>query len=107
MRVGRRCRPRRLIGDKGYSYPFVRRWLWSRGIKPVIPRRSDQLGRPGRPAALDRAAYRGRNVIERCVNRLKACRRVATRYDKLATSFLAMVKLAMLKTYLRELRDRP
>lgn len=107
VRVGRRSRPRRLLGDRGYSFRFVRRYLWARGVRPVIPLRRDQLGRRGRPAAFDRAAYTGRNVIERCVNRLKSCRRLATRYEKLAVSYLAIVKLAMLKIYLRELRDTP
>ncbi len=81
VRVGRRTRPRRLAGDKGYSHRFVRRYLHRRGITPVIPRRADQLGKPGRPGAFDREAYRRRNVVERCVNWLKEHRRVGTRRD--------------------------
>ena len=46
-------------------------------------------------------------MIERCINRLKACRRIATRYEKLAESYVAMLKLGMLKLYFRELRDTP
>ena len=42
----------------------------------------------------DRAVYAGRNRVERCVNRLKQFRRVATRYEKRACNYLAMVKLA-------------
>jgi transposase len=42
----------------------------------------------------DRAVYAGRNRVERCVNRLKQFRRVATRYEKRACNSLAMVKLA-------------
>ena len=94
------ARPGQLVGDKGYSYPTVRRTLARRGIRAVIPRRSDQ--RPGdrRHRPLDRPAYRERNRVERLVNRLKACRRVATRYEKRAASYLAMLTLAALRLWL-------
>lgn len=106
VRVGRRVRPGKLAGDKGYSHGFVRRWLWRRGIKPVIPRKADQLGRRGRPARFDRRAYRRRNVVERCVNWLKENRRLGTRYEKLAVNFLAVAQLAVIRRYLR-LLDSP
>jgi transposase len=67
----------------------------------VIPQRSDQDGGRGGCRAFDRIAYRGRNAIERCVGRLKECRRVATRYDKLVSSFLAILKMAVIERYLR------
>jgi transposase len=70
----------------------------------VIPRRRDQLGRRGRPPRLDESAYRRRNAIERCVGWLKGDRAVGTRHDKLAASYLAFVKLAMLQRLLRALR---
>jgi transposase len=105
VRVGRRRRPKVLIGDKGYSYRFVRRYLRGRGIRALIPRRRDQHREPGRRPWFDRERYKGRNVIERCMNKLKQFRCVATRYDKLARSYLAQVDLAMIKLLLRELRD--
>src|SRR5262245_47775173 len=44
--IGRpKKRPRRLAGDKAYSYSRVRDWLRAHGIKPVIPRREDQRAR--------------------------------------------------------------
>jgi transposase len=101
-----RSRPRRLAGDKGYDFPEVRRRLWRRGIRPVIPRRKRPKGqkpRRGRPPSFDRAAYRRRNTAERCVGRLKESRRVATRYEKLAVNYLAVVHVAMIRVYLREL----
>ena len=57
----------------------------------------------------DRAMYRERNVVERALGHLKEHRRIATRHEKLARSFLAMVKLALVVRYLRllESRDRP
>jgi transposase len=49
----------------------------------------------------DRARYRERNVIERCVGWLKECRSVATRYEKLAVHYLGMVQLAIIERYLK------
>ena len=93
LRTGR---PRRLLADKAYSATWVRAWLTRRRIQAVIPTRVDQGRCP-----FDRRAYRRRNVVERLVGWLKESRRVATRYDKLAVTDLAFVKLAMLRRLLR------
>jgi transposase len=85
-----RRRPVKLVADKGYAFPSARRLLRRRGIGAVIPTKSDQRRRP----RFDRAAYRGRNRVERSVGRLKQFRRVATRYDKRAVNYLAWVTLA-------------
>ena len=95
-----RCRPLKLAGDKGYSYPRVRRWLRRHGVKAVIPRRKDQRPDDGR-VKFDREVYRRRAVVEQCVGWLKESRAVATRYDKLAVNYLATVHLAMIRRYLR------
>ena len=102
-RVGRpRSRPANVAGDKGYSYDRIRRWLRGRGIGATIPQRSDQEARRrGRPLKFDADLYRRRNVVERCVSWLKECRAVATRFEKLARHYLAMVKTAMIERYLR------
>ena len=67
--------PDRLIADKGYSYPRCRRLLLQHGIPHTIPERRDQRAqratKPGRPLAFDKAIYARRNVVERCINRLK------------------------------------
>lgn len=89
-----RSRPRRLVGDRGYSYRTVRRLLARGHIQAVIPRRRDQRPDDGRYAPLDRRAYRERNRVERLVNQLKQHRRVAARYEKRAKHDLAMVTLA-------------
>jgi len=96
-----RKRPGRLVADKGYSYRKCRRALRRRGIRHVIPERRDQRAqraaqgaRGGRPPGFDRAAYRGRNAIERCINRLKQFRGLATRYEKRAVNYRALVVLA-------------
>lgn len=101
-RCGRpRTRPRALAGDKGYSYPTVRRYLRRRGIRPVIPTRSNQRPHPH----FDKPSYRRRSVIEQVVGWLKESRRLATRFEKLAVNFLAMVQLAMLQRCLRLLHS--
>jgi transposase len=92
--------PGKAAGDKGYSYPRVRRGLARRGIDAVIPQRSDEVDRDG-DLGLDRRAYRRRSAVERCVGWLKECRRVGTRFDKLAGSFMAFVRLAFIQRYLR------
>jgi transposase len=102
VRIGRRTRPRRVAGDKGYSYPRIRRWLRRHGIQAVIPQRSDQIAQHrGRPLELDKKTYRRRSVIECCIGWLKECRRIGTRFEKLALHFLAMIKVAIIQRYLR------
>jgi transposase len=96
-----RCRPDYLIADKAYSHPSTRTALRRRGIRVVIPEKSDQIGyrtkkgsRGGRPPSFDAEMYRNRNVVERAFNRLKGWRGIATRYDKHARNYRAGVILA-------------
>ncbi|WP_432140190.1 IS5 family transposase [Streptomyces sp. bgisy154] len=98
-----RIRPAHVLGDKGYSSKAIRTWLRRRGISHTIPERSDQVrnrlrrgSRGGRPPAFDKQLYKRRNVVERCFNRLKQWRGIATRYDKTAESYQAAVTLASL-----------
>lgn len=86
-----RLRPRRVAGDKGYSYPHIRRYLRQRGIRVTIPRRKDQP-HGGRFA---RAPYRARNVFERLIGRLKQNRRIAT----LAESYRMMWVLGAINLF--------
>lgn len=97
-----RSRPKRVAGDKGYSFDRIRTWLRRRAIGAVIPQRSDQAARHrGRPLSFDREAYRRRSIIECCVGWLKECRRIGTRFEKLAVNFLAMAKAAIIQRILR------
>lgn len=99
--------PLKVAGDKGYSYPQIRSWLERRVIGQVIPQRSDQIRQEGR-REFDRRSYKRRARVEQCVGWLKENRRVGTRYDKLASSFLAFVNLAIIRRYLRLLaQDDP
>lgn len=94
-----RRRPKRVVGDKGYSSRKVRRYLRRHGIGATIPtKRNERNERPQR--RFDRDLYRERNRVERCINRLKQFRRVATRYEKLAVNYLAMVTIAAILLWL-------
>ena len=102
-----RKRPKSLVADKGYTSRHCRASLRRRGIRAMIPERRDQrdhrkkLGRKGgRPVRFNREQYRGRNVVERCFLRLKQWRRIATRYDKRAESYLAFLTLASILVWL-------
>lgn len=90
-----------MAGDLAYAVEHAREWLKRRGIEDVIPTKSNQRRRP----EFDREKYRRRNVVERCIGWIKEFRRVATRYEKLAVNYLAMVKLAMMRQYFRLLSD--
>jgi transposase len=93
--IGRpRTAPDTVLADKAYSSRAIRDHLRRRGIRAVIPQPSDQIahrkrrGRNGgRPPAFDRQAYKQRNTVERCINKLKQWRGLATRYDKTATIY--------------------
>lgn len=92
-----RSRPACVVGgDKGYSYPSLRQALRRKGIRAAIPARSNQRY----VRALDKAMYRERNRVERSVGRLKQLRRIATRYEKRAESYLAVLTLAAIILWL-------
>jgi len=104
--VGRPCtRPYTLAGDKAYSSQWIRDWLREHKIQAVIPRKSNQDTDGGH--RFDHESYCRRSVIECCVGWLKECRRIATRFEKLAINCLAMLKLAIIQRYLKlEFSDR-
>ena len=97
-RTGRgrpRVRPDRVAGDKGYSSKKIRRYLRRRGIGVVIARQKRE-----RRVRFDKDAYRRRNIVERLINRLKQFRRIATRYEKRAVNYLAMLTIAAITLWL-------
>jgi transposase len=96
-----RTRPDAILADKAYSSHAIREHLRKRGIRAVIPVPADQRGhrlrrgnRGGRPPTLDREAYKQRNTVERCINRLEQWRAIATRYEKTATIYPAGLHIA-------------
>lgn len=85
-----------LLADKGYDSDAIRDALAELEIEAVIPSKSNRKD----PDPYDREAYKQRNLIERMFNKLKNWRRIATRYDKTASSFLAFISLVSAKMWL-------
>jgi transposase len=80
----------KVIADKAYdSDPFIET-IESQEAEAVIPPRSNRTEQ----RSYDKEEYKKRNVVERFMNLIKQNRRVATRYEKTARNFLAMVQLA-------------
>ncbi len=89
-------RPEPVTGDKAYSSRANRQALRGKRIRATIPEPNDQIAnrkrrgsRGGRPPAFDPHVYRQRNVVERCFNRLKQWRDLATRFAKRAAIYRA------------------
>ena len=90
-------RPKRMVGDKGYSSRTIRTLLRRRGIRVTIPHKANE--RWG--SAFDRNIYRQRNRVERLINRLKQYRRIATRYEKHGENYRAMWVVASIMLWLQ------
>ena len=84
-----------LHGDKGYDSDAIRRQVERKGAMPNIPPKANRRWKN----CFSPVLYRSRNAIERMFCRLKDFRRVATRYDRLATNFLAAVCIAAVVSY--------
>ena len=70
----------------------------------MIPHRKRRNGKyPASARGFDKETYRRRNVVERLIGRLKECRRIATRYDKLAESFRCFILLGFIRMWLKDL----
>jgi IS5 family transposase len=90
-------KPAYLLADKGYDTDAVRASLHKAGIRPCIPPKSNRKAK----IRWNKRIYEERNLIERMIGHLKINRAVATRYDKLARSFLDILHLATIRRCLR------
>jgi transposase len=90
-------RPRRVVGDKGYSRRRIRQYARQPGLRITIPRQTNEC----RKGPFNRVIYRLRNCIERLINRCKQYRRIATRYEKRAANYKAMWLIAATILWLR------
>jgi transposase len=97
----RRKKPRKLAADKAYSVQRIRDWLKQQRISAVIPYKDNQAARWDPAVSFDKQTYRQRAVVEQCVGWLKECRRIGTRFEKLAVHFHGMLQLAMIRRYLK------
>ncbi|ETD81610.1 transposase [Rhodobacter capsulatus YW1] len=91
--------PAVLVADRGYDSDKVREDIESRDALPMIPMRKHRKVRK----VVDMAIYTLRNRVERGFNKLKNSRRLATRYDKTADSFLGFINIACIRLWLRHL----
>ena len=86
-----------LIADKAYDSNAIRDTLKAARMRAVIPSRRSRR----RPIRHNKVLYRERNRIERCFNKLKHFRRLATRYDRRARHFLAFLCIAASMLWMR------
>lgn len=99
--VGRpRTRPQAVAADRAYSSKANRAYLRRRRITAVIPEKIDQQANRknkgsagGRPVTYDKERYKQRNTVERCFQKIKTWRGLATRYDKSPDSYEAGLHL--------------
>jgi transposase len=92
-----------LLADRGYAADWIRELAIKKGAWANIPPRSNR----GDAICFSPYLYRARNRVERFFNRIKQCRRVATRYDRLAANYLAFVQLASIRLWLRLMSPSP
>ena len=94
--------PKVLLADRGYDADRIRDDVARRGGTAVIPmRKGRKLQVP-----IDDFIYALRNLVERCINRLKNARRVATRYDKTAASYLGFVQIVSIRLWTKHFVNR-
>ena len=86
---------RELLGDKGYDSDWFRHALAERGINPCIPPRSNRKVQ----YHYDKILYKQRHKIENVFGRIKDWRRVATRYDRCAHTFMSAICIAATVCY--------
>jgi transposase len=86
-----------MLADRGYDADWIRALAAERRAWADIPPTSNR----NEPIRFSPYLYRVRNLVERFFNKIKNCRRVATRYDKLAANYLAFVQLALIRLWLR------
>jgi transposase len=82
-----------LLADRGYDADWIRAFVRQHGAWANIPPKRNRT----KALCFSPYLYRARNLVERFFNKIKHCRRVATRYDKLAANYLAFIQLASIR----------
>ena len=86
-----------VLADRAYDADWIRDVIDVQDCRACIPPKSNRSD----AIPYSRRVYRKRNLIERFFNKIKQFRRIATRYDRLAETYLAMIKLASTRLWLR------
>ena len=81
-----------IIADKGYDADAIRECIEAYGQTSVIPYRCNRINKQ----AINYTVYKTRNIVERIFGKIKEYRRIATRYDKLDSAFMAFVNCAFI-----------
>jgi transposase len=92
-----------LLADLGYDADWIGTLAPTGAAWANIPPR----GNRDAPICFSPYLYRARNLVERLSNKIKQCRRVATRYDKFAANYLALIQLASIRLWLRVNESTP
>ncbi len=91
------CPQTMLLADRGYDADWIRMLVSEQGAWANIPPKRNRK----EVICFSPYLYRARNLVERFFNKIKQCRRIATRYDRLAANYLAFIKLASIRVWLR------
>lgn len=86
-----------LLADRAYDADWIRQMIEDQDCTPVIPPKSNRIS----DIAYSKPKYKKRNLVERCINKLKQFRHIATRYDRKPSAYLAFAKLAAIRLWLR------
>jgi transposase len=85
-----------LLADRGYNADWIRALASDQGAWANIPPKRNLK----EAICFSPSLYWARNLVERFFNKVKQCRRIATRYDRLAANYLAFIKLASIRVWL-------
>jgi transposase len=97
-------RPRAMVlADRAYDADWIRALVYQQGAWANIPPKQNRKD----PICFSPYLYQARNLVERFFNKIKQCRRIATRYDKLAANYLAFIKLVSIRRWLRAYKSTP
>jgi transposase len=92
-----------VLADRGYDADWIRDFVSDQGAWANIPPKKNRKN----PICFSADLYRSRNLVERFFNKIKQYRRIATRYDKLAANYLAFIKLASIRLWIRTYESTP
>ncbi len=92
-----------LLADRGYEADWIRTPVNQQGAWANLPLKVKRKD----PICFSPRLYRARNLVERFFNKIKQCRRTATRHDKFAANHIAFIKLASIRLWLRTYESAP
>jgi transposase len=92
-----------LLADRGYDADWIRQFVREQGAWANIPPKRNRRSLINFSPDL----YRSPNLVERFLNKIKQCRRIAIRHDKLADNYLAFIKLASIRLWIRAYESTP